>query len=55
MQGYSCFLRSRRPMAHLQTLHHARHNLMLQATVFSFRVLADGDEIDIIIPASTLV
>ena len=27
---------------------------MLQATVFSLRVLTNGDEIDIIIPASTL-
>ena len=55
MQEYFCFLKGRRPMPHLQTLHHAGHHLMLQATVFSLRVLTNGDEIDIIVPASALV
>ena len=38
---------------HLETLNHARHNLMLQATVLSFCVLSDSNEVDIIIPASS--
>ena len=38
---------------YLETLHHARHNLMLQATVLSFCILSDGNEVDIIVPASS--
>ena len=54
MQEYFYFPRGMRPMTHLKTLHHARHHLMLQATVLSLCILTDGDEVDIVIPASTL-
>ena len=40
-------------LLYLETLDHARHNLVLQTAVLSLCVLPDGDQVDVIIPASS--